>query len=818
MENTIENSLTQEVDRLFQIAKDIAKENSNAKVEASHILKALLNRDFDLLKKLESYDIDVYYLDEWADVRIEQESKTVHNFAPELSDTIETILDEAQEIAEGNGSDNISLFDVLVAISTPGVAFSFDQLKTFPCTRKELLETTHSANPIAIAPEKKVSGKYLNTYTQYLNALVEANENPSKIIGRDAEVNKIIETLARFNNPNLYIIGEKGVGKTKLVKGFVQRILNQQVPKNLSDSQVFSLDLGELFSKASYQGEIEDRIKNIAEEIRSLPNGILFIEDFGALFPKQSNSNVANVLNSQVLKGLTLIVSSTIEEYTKKIESESGLSGLFEIIKLEESPKEVQQRIIEQAIKPHQEHHKITVDEEVIEEAIRLSDRFLKDKRLPLSAIELIDSSMSMLNTSSDSFIQMKNFWKDEVAKIQENPENLNEEYLTKYSKWLVDDILAQTKNLIKNPDIILEKEKVNEFGIEENLQYADTLLQEAEKNAHIPKTNLTTGDLAIVVSEKTNIPLGKLHSNEKSKLENLESLLERRVVGQQKALETVSEAIIESRSGLAKPGQPIGSFFFLGPTGTGKTELAKALAEFLFQDENAIIRFDMSEFKEEHSAALLYGAPPGYVGYEEGGVLVNKIREKPYSIVLFDEIEKAHTSVFDVFLQIMDEGKLHDRLGKEGDFSHSIVLFTSNIGSELIVQSFNNEETLKNNQLIEMMGNYFRPEFLGRLTEVVPFNPIIKENALQIFDIHLRKELIELAKKQDIELEIDQEVKEFLTESGFDQKFGARPLKGVIRNQLRRPLAKQIIQGKFKEGDKVKVSLVEDKIQFNTL
>ena len=295
-----------------------------------------------------------------------------------------------------------------------------------------------------------------------------------------------------------------------------------------------------------------------------------------------------------------------------------------------------------------------------------------------------------------------------------------------------------------------------------------------------------------------------------------MENVLAQRVVGQDHAIAIVSEAILESRSGLNKAGQPIGSFFFLGPTGTGKTELAKSLAEFLFQDENAIIRFDMSEFKEEHSAALLYGAPPGYVGYEEGGLLVNKIRQKPYAIVLFDEIEKAHSSVFDVFLQIMDEGKLHDRLGKEGDFSNAIVLFTSNIGSEFIVQSFEKGNIPTSSELLERMSGYFRPEFLGRLTETIPFAPISKGNALKIFEIHLKKELLDLVKNINIQLEITDIAKEQLSEEGYDIKYGARPLKGVIRAKLRRPLAKKIIAGEFKEGDSIIADWQEGKIVWN--
>jgi ATP-dependent Clp protease ATP-binding subunit ClpA len=313
------------------------------------------------------------------------------------------------------------------------------------------------------------------------------------------------------------------------------------------------------------------------------------------------------------------------------------------------------------------------------------------------------------------------------------------------------------------------------------------------------------------VVSHKTGVPIGKVQTQEKERLLNIEDHLKKRVIGQDHAIRSIAEAIRESRSGLSKPGQPIGSFFFLGPTGTGKTELAKTLAEFLFNDETSLIRFDMSEFKEEHSAALLYGAPPGYVGYEEGGLLVNKIRQKPYAIVLFDEIEKAHASVFDIFLQILDEGKLHDRLGKEGDFSNAVILFTSNIGSSFIVDSFGKGKIPQSNELAEIMEQYFRPEFLGRLTEIVPFVPISEENVVKIFEIHLRN-LLKSLEIQGIRLEISQEALVELAKSGFTPKYGARPLIGVIRNRLRRPISRMIISGEAGKGSAISLSLGKNK------
>ena len=333
----------------------------------------------------------------------------------------------------------------------------------------------------------------------------------------------------------------------------------------------------------------------------------------------------------------------------------------------------------------------------------------------------------------------------------------------------------------------------------------------DAQKEAH---TALEVADLTAVVAKQTGIPLGKLNSTEREKLVNGEEILKKRVVGQDHAVKTVLDSVFESRSGLNKKGQPMGSFFFLGPTGTGKTELSKALAEFLFEDESSLLRFDMSEFKEEHSVALLYGAPPGYVGYEEGGLLVNKIRQKPYSVVLFDEIEKAHKSVFDLFLQILDEGKLHDRLGRVGDFSNALILFTSNIGSQFIVDKFNDGRIPENNELMDIMQGHFRPEFLARLTEIVPFSPIMPDGVVKIFDIHLNG-LLKLLAEQNIKLEMTDEVKKQIAAKGYNQQYGARPLIGIIRKELRHPLSKLIISGQVKEGDTVEVNIIDDKIEF---
>ncbi|KFF08903.1 AAA family ATPase [Flavobacterium hydatis] len=795
----------------FEIARKIAKTNSNKYYSAAHLLKAILNRDLSLLKQLETMGKDVYYLDEWAEVRMEDEPKTSQVLNAEPSDVIDEIIKEAESVRSILNEDEISLYAIIVALSSPGVGFNFDQMKTYPISRNELLEDqTNIPQELNVAKQEVKKG-FLGKYCIHKN--LEKKKKRIVAIGRETELNTIKEILCRFSKPNVLLIGDRGIGKSILIDTLVQNVIANQVPDVLNKVQLFELDLSSLIAGASYKGEIEDRLKNCIQELRQYPKAILIIEEIHILLDKNGgDSGVSNVLKGELAKGLNIIATSTIDEYTKRIEKEQGLSGMFEIVKLEESDDDTLFRMIRESIKTYQEHHKIQIDDETITESIRLSKRYLKEKSLPESAINLIDHTMSVLKTSGETFLKEKQSILDKLQLLKQNEAGLSEEQLIKEANWFLIDLINKTTFLM----VVEEQNDNKTFETSESIiNHIESLISAIEERALDKRVHIEAFDLSLIIAQKTGIPAGKLKEEEKQKLNNIEEVLGRRVIGQDHCIATVAGSILESRSGLSKAGQPIASFFFLGPTGTGKTELAKSLAEFLFQDENAIIRFDMSEFKEEHSAALLYGAPPGYVGYEEGGLLVNKIRQKPYSIVLFDEIEKAHTSVYDVFLQIMDEGKLHDRLGKEGDFSNAIILFTSNIGADHIVETFNSGKIPTSTSLMEIMGNYFRPEFLGRLTEIVPFAPISKENALKIFEIHLKKEFMDLLKNINITVEIPMEAKLHLAENGYNAKYGARPIKSIIRSHLRRPLAKKIISGEVKDGDKMIVVIENEEVKW---
>lgn len=735
-------------------------------------------------------------------------------------------MEEAEEYKEKFGFAECEPACILASLVTPGVGFTFEQLKTLPLTVSEIQdkigvsahatntsETGSRAGQTSSSKENGLIGKYC------IDKINKAKSGKLPIvIGFENEISVIFEILGRKTKSNLLITGESGVGKTSLINAFVRQLFDGHVPSFLSNAAAYELDMASIGADASYKGELEDRFKNLLREIKEQPNAILIIESIDKLFDKQNSLyGASSILKQELNKGnLLLLCTSSIDGYTKNIETDKEFVTKLEKITLEEPNADLCLRILKGALGTYSEYHHLNVDEPVMVDAIRLAKRYLTEKALPDSAFDLIDRTMALVKTMNDMSA-------NDIASLQAELTQLTEQIGTKENgqmmtelEWLHYKLVNQISCiLMAQLDADIEFSKI--ATAQERIDYLKKVLDQLAQMCQQKRTELDSSDLFAVVAKQTGIPLGKVQSKERDRLINAEATLKKRVVGQDHAVKIVLDAVFESRSGLNKKGQPMGSFFFLGPTGTGKTELSKALAAFLFEDESALIRFDMSEFKEEHSVALLYGAPPGYVGYEEGGLLVNKIRQKPYSVVLFDEIEKAHKSVFDLFLQILDEGKLHDRLGRVGDFSNALILFTSNIGSQFIVDSFNKGTIPQNNDLMDIMQNYFRPEFLGRLTEIVPFSPITEETVTRIFDIHL-KGLLKLLEEQDIKLNISQETKRDIAMMGFNPQYGARPVIGIIRKELRHPLSKLIISGKIKSGDTVEVRMKEGKPEFITL
>lgn len=718
---------------LVHISQSFAVDNKSPQIEPVHIFRALLHKSAGLVNYIEDcLDEDYYYLIDWCDIHIQQCDKSPYPMKKaEFSRDSQNVIKEAISLEEQYGTETHKLELLLVALVSPGVGFSSEQLKTMPLSREKVLSSINKNVKNGVNSSKEVSNSTNIRKSQnvYCNSLLDV-ANDFEIIGMEKDLRSLVEILARKDRANTLIVGETGVGKTSLIRSLIGKLTQNELPASLSNIQPYELDLISLSQGVSYKGEIEDRFKSVIDDLSDISQPVLVIENFHRLWETASSLNAILPSIKKILSNNTIqfICTSSIDGYTKNLEKDRELTAYFEKISLEAPSEEDTVEILDSKKSIYEQYHNITLDNDVIPEIVRLAKRYMPERNLPASAIDLLDRSMASVKIEKE---------------------------------------MEQTTNDESNT-IILKKDEIRN-----------------------------------VVAKMTGIPMGNIQSEERQRLSSAEEILHKRVVGQNHAIKSILDAVFESRSGLNKKGQPIGSFFFLGPTGTGKTELAKSLAEFLFNDDTSILRFDMSEYKEEHSVALLYGAPPGYVGYEEGGLLVNQIRQHPYSVVLFDEIEKAHRSVFDLFLQILDEGKLHDRLGRVGDFSNALIIFTSNIGSDYIFKSFGEGHVPTHDQMLEVMQGQFRPEFLARLTEIVPFSPITPEMIDRIFDIHIQN-LLKMLREQSISLTIDDSARKYVTKVGFNAHYGARPILGIIRKEIRRPLSKLIISGDINSGDSV--------------
>lgn len=725
---------------LIHISQAFAVDNKSPQIEPVHIFRALLHKSAGLVNYIEdSLNEDYYYLIDWCDIHIQQCDKSPYPMKKaEFSRDSQNVIKEAISLEEQYGTETHKLEFLLTALVSPGVGFSSEQLKTMPLSREKVLSyiSKNVKNAVNSSKEIRPSANDRKSQNVYYNSLFDAT-NDVEIIDMENDLRSLVEILARKDRANALIVGDTGVGKTSLIRKLTDNLTKGELPASISTIQPYELDLIALSQGVSYKGEMEDRFKSVIDELSDISQPVLVIENFYRLGETSSPLNAILPSIKKILSNNTIqfICTSSIDGYTKNLEKDRELTAYFEKISLEAPTEEEAIGILDSKKTIYEQYHNITLDGDVIPEIVRLAKRYMPERNLPASAIDLLDRSMASVKIEKE---------------------------------------MEQTTNDESNT-IILKKDEIRN-----------------------------------VVAKMTGIPMGNIQSEERQRLSSAEDILHKRVVGQNHAIKSILDAVFESRSGLNKKGQPIGSFFFLGPTGTGKTELAKSLAEFLFNDDTSILRFDMSEYKEEHSVALLYGAPPGYVGYEEGGLLVNQIRQHPYSVVLFDEIEKAHRSVFDLFLQILDEGKLHDRLGRVGDFSNALIIFTSNIGSDYIFKSFGEGYVPTHDQMLEVMQGQFRPEFLARLTEIVPFSPITPEMIDRIFDIHIQN-LLKMLREQNISLTIDESARKYVTKVGFNAHYGARPILGIIRKEIRRPLSKLIISGDINSGDRVTMKYNEE-------
>jgi len=780
-----------------------------------------------------------------------------------LSKDTNTLFEIAFAEAENLKDEYVGIETILLAITELENSFIKTLFENQGVNKNKVLAIMKK-----IRGNKKVDNKNaeenLKALQKYSTDLTELAKKGKldPVIGRDEEVRRIIQVLNRRTKNNPVLIGEPGVGKTAIVEGLAQRIIRGDVPESLKEVKLISLDLGALVAGAKFRGEFEERLKSVLKEVQE-SNGeiVMFIDELHTVVgagSTEGSMDAGNLLKPMLARGeLRTIGATTINEYRKYIEKDPALERRFQPVLVDEPSVEDTISILRGLKEKYEVHHGIRILDSALIQAAKLSDRYITDRFLPDKAIDLIDEAASALRIEIDSMpeeidtmfrqkIQLE--VEREALKKETTPEclakiekltaeinSLDEKITTLKTQWeqekntisgeagikeQIDNVKVQIAEAERNTDLQLAAEL--KYGKLMELEKKLQAVQGKEKSENqLLKEEIDGDDIATIVSKWTGIPVTKLVESEMQKLLKMEDVLHKRLIGQDEAVDTVSDAIRRARSGLKDPRRPIGTFIFLGPTGVGKTELAKTLAEFLFNDEDAIVRIDMSEYMEKHNVSRLVGAPPGYVGYEEGGQLTEAVRRKPYSVVLFDEIEKAHPDVFNIMLQIFDDGRLTDSKGRTVDFKNTVIIMTSNIGSEIILEDSLNaslnggnfEETKE--KVNSIMREKFKPEFLNRVDETIFFKALTLQQLSAIVDIQMEN-LRTLLKEHNISLEITSDAKEFLATRGFNPIYGARPLKRVIRQLVENPLSKEILAQKFIDGDSIKIDISDDEIIFD--
>ena len=807
----MEDTFSTGLNAALKLAKNMAVAEHHKSFGVAHLALAMLYEPTGLREVLEGLGKDIAYMIEWFEVRKESYQSEEIPFDDSCEDReVKKLWEEAVRSKIKLGADTIDAVCVFMAIVREGVIYSAAQIELLGVEEKEFLNQFSISSFELSASDSQAIEEMTSGFAFAVNLKTDKIiTEGSLVIGREEEVRNILENLERTQNKATLLVGDSGIGKTAIVKAFVKE-LSENRDHQLQNTLVFGLNVSKLLSGSTSENELSKKTVELFEKLNKLQNtSILVIDDLQVLLENATGKSnlMINVLNSQLSEGATnLIMCISSDAYHKYLEKHP-IHTKLEVLQLEE----LDHFHLLKCLERHQEHfqraYQIEISQATLAEAIHLSRRYFKESKLPYGAIDLIDRTLAAVKMSNANTSTTITVFKKELEKLKTS----EEKDFSKLQLW--QNTLLSKLSAIISSRLIGSYALTEETPYEEGIAKMEALLVELEALSAHKITCIEPTEIEAIIAVITGIPIGKIQADEKDRLLNIENRLQERVKGQNRAIQTLADAIIESRSGLSNPKQPIGSFFFLGPTGTGKTELTKSLAELLFDDENAMIRFDMSEFKEEHSAALLYGAPPGYVGYEEGGMLVTKIRQKPYSVVLFDEIEKAHSSVYDVFLQIMDEGTIHDKLGRSGDFSNAIIIFTSNIASSWIAEEISKGHTPTSNELIEVMSEYFRPEFLGRLTEVVPFSPITEAVAQDIFLLHLSKLQQQLQVQKNISLSLTEEALHYLSNKGYSQKYGARPIAGIIRNYLKKAISKFIVAQQVKEGETLKVDYKDNQL-----
>jgi ATP-dependent Clp protease ATP-binding subunit ClpB len=857
------NNFTIKSQEAVQKAVQITSAAGSQAIEPIHLLKGVMTEGESLVKFIfQKVGANIQNLKDRIDAAIKAEPK-VSGGEPYLSRSSNDVLQKAMDITQKTGDQYVTLESMLLAIFEVNSSAS-TILKDAGLTAKDLQTAIDELRRGKKATDQSAEDTY-NALSKYAINLNERARNGKldPVIGRDDEIRRVLQILSRRTKNNPMLIGEPGTGKTAIAEGLAQRIVRGDVPENLRSKQIFSLDMGALVAGAKYKGEFEERLKAIVNEVTESDGEIvLFIDEIHTLVGAgkgEGAMDAANILKPALARGeLRSIGATTLDEYQKYFEKDKALERRFQKVMVNEPDEESAIAILRGLKERYENHHKVRIRDEAIVAAVQLSERYITDRFLPDKAIDLIDEAAAKLKLDIDSVpqaldtitrrIAQKEIEREaikregdteKVKEIEKEIATMREEEKDYTAKWRAEkdliDRIQQNKIEIEQLNFDAERaEREGDYGRVAEIRYS-RIKQKQDENAAIQqqlkslqgekaliKEEVDADDIADIVSRWTGIPVTKMARSEKDKLLNLEAELHRRVVGQQEAISAIADAVRRSRAGLNDPKRPIGSFIFLGTTGVGKTELAKALAEYLFDDENMMTRIDMSEYQEKHSVSRLVGAPPGYVGYDEGGQLTEAVRRKPYSVVLFDEIEKAHPDVFNILLQVLDDGRLTDNKGRQVNFKNTIIIMTSNMGSSLIRENFanmtdaNKDATVERtkNEVLEMLKQSIRPEFLNRIDEIIMFTPLSRDEIRQIVRLQF-KSIKRMLSLNSIELDITDRAISYLADQGYDPEFGARPVKRVIHRMVLNQLSRDILAQKVDKDHPIQIDVIDGQLTF---
>ena len=840
-------------------AQRLAEDQNHQEIEPAHLLYALLEESEGTVSAVVrriSGSTDGLKQELWKELS-DRPKVYGGNVRVSMSRNTADVLSAAERHAKGMGDEYVSTEHILLGLieSREGA-----RLEGFGLTKDAVLEALMEIRGSQQVTNQTPEGTYqaLEKYGRDLTDLARRGKL-DPVIGRDQETRRLVQILSRRTKNNPALIGEPGTGKTAIVEGLAQRIVNGDVPEGLKNKRLIQLDMGALVAGAKYRGEFEERLKAVLKEITSATGEILlFLDEMHTVVgagAAEGAMDAGNMLKPMLSRGeLHLIGATTLDEYRKYIESDAALERRFQPLLVEEPSVESTISILRGLKERYEIHHGVRITDPAVIAAATLSNRYIADRQLPDKAIDLIDEAAARLRTEIDSKpraldevdrqimqleIEQQALKKEpdksslaRLEKIKEELANLKEEQKQLQSRWMIEkEVISEIREIKRETDqtrVDIEKAEREadletaarlQYGtlrdLEEDLKKKEIRLGEIQADGALLKEEVDAEEIAGVISRWTGIPISRLLESETQKLLQIEDRLHQRVIGQDEAVRAVANAVRRSRAGIQDPDRPIGSFIFIGPTGVGKTELARALAEFLFDNQDAMVRIDMSEYQEKHTVSRLVGSPPGYVGYGEGGQLTEAVRRRPYSVVLFDEIEKAHPEVFNSLLQLLDDGRLTDGQGRTVDFRNTVVIMTSNIGSEVWSQDMDQKQAVEITE--NALKQVFRPEFLNRVDEIVHFHPLDREQIQEIVGIQLKR-VEELVRTQGYTLEVSQKAQEYLAEQGFDPDYGARPLKRTIQKELQDPLALAILSWEYQVGDTIQVDVGSDGLEFTAV